>query len=220
LVCGLPPAPDFTPAAGSFFIPAFDFQPGAILAFIFCFIAVSVNQLGSSESIGFMLKAPALPRRNQRGQILAGLLNVGAGALGVIGPVSYSLSAGIIGAGGCASRFTLIPAGLGLIICGFFPQLVLLFANIPKPVLGGMMLYLMGSQLASGLIMLVKENCIADFRGGMSVGLALMVGLLTAFAPAAMTADLPPFLRPLAGNSFILGISAALIMEHLILRGR
>ena len=65
------------------------------------------------------------------------MTNVLSGLFGVIGPVDYSMSPGVISATGCASRYTLLPAGAGLILCAFFPSVVGMLVTIPGDLAGG-----------------------------------------------------------------------------------
>lgn len=217
---GLPALPSFEPgsAQGALLLPEFAFHAGTLFAFVFCFFALLINELGSIESIGHMLRCDDMDKRIKRGVGLQGLANVAAGGLGVIGPVDFSMSAGVIAGTGCASRFPLIPAGLGLAACAFFPKLVLFLACIPSPVMGALMLYLMASQLSSGLTMLVAERGIANFNDGLTVGLPLMLGLVTAFAPAHLFAAFPDMLRPIVGNGFVMGTLAVILLEHGLFR--
>lgn len=216
---GLPALPALaTDAAPPLLLGALDLHAGAILSFLFCFLALLINELGSVESIGHMLKAPGMPGRIRRGVGFQGLTNMAAGGLGVIGSVDYSMSAGVIAATGCASRYTLIPAGLGLLLCAFSPRAVQLLSCIPSPVMGALLLYLMATQLASGLGMLVTEQGIKDFNGGMIVGLPLMFGLLLSFAPPVALAGIPDVFRPLLGNGFVMGTVAVIVLEHVVFR--
>ena len=219
-VIGLPGLPPFDPASatGDILLPGIEFHAGALFAFVFCFFALLINELGSIESIGQMLRADDMEGRIKRGVGLQGLANVAAGGVGIIGPVDFSLSAGVIAATGCASRFTLIPAGLGLAACAFFPGVIHLLSSIPSPVMGALMLYLMATQLASGLTMLTRENGIVSFNDGMTVGLPLMFGLLVAFAPAHLVNAFPDLLRPIVGNGFVMGTLAVILLEHVIFR--
>lgn len=205
-------------AAGELFIGRLDVQLGPVLAFLFCFIALTINELGSVESIGQMLDADDMEGRVRRGTGLQGAVSVAAGGMGVIGLVDYSLSAGVISATGCASRYTLVPAALGLLLCGAFPDVVGALSCIPGPVMGTLMLYLMSSQLASGLDMLVRARGVCDFGSGMTVGFPLMLGLLIAFAPAAAINGLPVLLRPILGNGFVMGAISVIVLEHLVFR--
>jgi len=199
-------------------LPHLEFEAGAVISFVFCMAALAINELGSIESIGRLVGAEGLEGRVRRGQMTQGLANMASGALGIIGPVSFSLSAGVIAATGCAARRTMIPAALGLILCAFFPQVVLIFSRLPAVVMGALLLYLMAAQLASGLSLLTADRTLGDFTGALTVGLSLMVGLLVAFAPESALADWPPLLKPIIGNGFIMGTVTAILLEHLILR--
>ncbi len=203
---------------GTLLLAAFELHPGALLSFFFCFLALAINELGSIEAVGHMLGAEDMDGRIRRGSALQGLGSVAAGALGVIGPVDFSLSAGLITATGCASRYTLVPAGAALALCGFFPRLILVLSCIPGVVMGSLMLYLMAAQLAGGLALLVRDRGVTDFAGGMVVGLPLMIGLLVSFAPPIALQGIPEFLRPVAGNGFVMGTAAVIILEHVVFR--
>ncbi len=220
LAFGLPAAPAM-PANSEgvqLFLSSFELHPGTLLSFLFCFLALTINELGSIESVGHMLRAKGMDARIKRGAGLQGAANMAAGALGVIGPVDCSLSAGLITATGCASRFTLAPAGIGLALCGFFPHLILLFSCIPEAVMGALMLYLMTAQLAGGLTLLTQNGGVTDFAGGVTVGLPLMIGLLISFAPPLALSGFPEFLRPIAGNGFVIGTVSVILLEHVVFR--
>ena len=195
-----------------------NFEAGTILAFLFCYIALIVNELGSIQAVGHMLQADQMDQRTTRGVGIVGVTNVLSGLFGVIGPVDYSMSPGVISATGCASRYTLLPAGAGLILCAFFPSVVGMLVTIPGVVMGAILLYLMATQLAAGLQMLVREKAITDFGSGVVVGLPLMVALLLSFAPEGVLNLIPSLFKPIVGNGFVMGVITVLIMEHLIFK--
>lgn len=195
------------------------FEPGTVLAFAFCFLALTINELGSIEALGQMLKVDGMEQRIRRGVGFTGLANMAAGGLGVIGPVDFSMSSGIIAATGCASRYTLIPAGLGIAACALFPSFIMVIGSIPGPVMGALLLYLMATQLASGLLLMHADGSVTDFSGGIIVGLPLMIGLLVAFAPADFFAAFPALIRPVIGNGFVMGTLSVIVLEHGIFRG-
>ena len=195
-----------------------NFEAGTILAFLFCYIALIVNELGSIQAVGHMLQADHMDRRTTRGVGIVGVVNMLSGLFGVIGPVDYSMSPGVISATGCASRYTLLPAGVGLILCAFFPSVVGMLVTIPGVVMGAILLYLMATQLAAGLQMLVREKAITDFDSGVVVGLPLMVALLLSFAPEKVLNLIPYLFKPIVGNGFVMGVITVLVMEHLIFK--
>ncbi|MFR7823865.1 MAG: solute carrier family 23 protein [Odoribacter splanchnicus] len=203
---------------GYFGLWPWKFDLGAVLSFLFCFIALIVNELGSIQAVGRMIGADHMERRTTRGVGITGLANVVSGALGIVGPVDYSMSPGIIAATGCASRFPLIPAGIGLVVCAFFPGFIECLNAIPGVVMGAVLLYLMASQLSAGMQMMIREKAVDGFDGGIVVGFSLMVALLLSFAPDEALNSIPALIRPIVGNGFVMGVITVLILEHLIFR--
>ena len=217
---GLPSLEGATAAgAGRLFItPKFDV--GVIVAFLICYIALLINELGSVLSVSAYVEADNVPKRSTRGGALTGVRNVGAGARGVRGPVDYTLSPGVIAATGCASRYPLVLTGVGLVICALFPQLVAMLSAIPSPVMGVVLLYLMAAQVAAAFLMSGTMSAARDFNGALTIGLPIMLALVVAFLPAEVSAALPAVLRPIVGNGFVMGVIVVLVMEHVIFRKR
>ena len=195
-----------------------EFDISAILSFVFCFIALIVNELGSIQAVGKMIGADQLGKRTRRGVGLTGIANVLSGTMGIVGPVDYSMSPGIIAATGCASRYTLVPAGIGLFVCAFFPGFIQVLGAIPGAVMGAVLLYLMASQLSAGLQMLTREKCVVGFESGLIIAFPLMVALLLSFAPEATLQGIPVLIRPIIGNGFVMGVIMVLLLEHGVFR--
>ena len=194
------------------------FEPGVILSFLVCFLALAINDLSSIYAMGGLLKPEHMPERVTRGLSLTGILNFLAGLGGVIGPVNYSLSPGVIASTGCASRFTLVPAGIILLVISFLPQVVAFLCAIPPVVVGGVFIYIMCSQIAAGLTMLHDTQKGFHFKNGLVIGLPLMLSIIISFLPDSVLNTFPVVLRPLLGNGFAVGVIAVLIMEHLFLK--
>lgn len=206
------------PTETHFWLWPLHFDGGVILSFFFCFIALIMNELGSIQAVGQMIGADKMEKRTSRGVGFIGLSNILSGACGIIGPVDYSMSPGIIAATGCASRYTLIPAGLGLIVCAFFPGFVQILNCIPGVVMGSVLLYLMSSQLSAGLQMLSRSKTVSDFNSGIIIGFPLMVALMLAFVPQEVIDRIPAFIRPIIGNGFVMGVIFVLLLEHIVLK--
>lgn len=197
-----------------FFRFPFEFNFGIILSFLFCYVALIINEIGSIQSVGQALKADNMGKRNDRGVGLTGLLNASGGLMGVLGPVDYSLSIGLINATGCASRYPLIPAGALLIVCAFIPSMISVFQHIPHLVMGGIMLYLMGTQLAAAFNSISYDKLIDDFNDAIVLGMPLMVALMIAFLPNEVKEAIPNIVKPILGNGFVMGVLTVLILEH------
>ncbi len=199
----------------SLFIDRFVFDPGLVLAFILCYTALLINDIGSIESLGAMLQADRMPSRLRRGVCITGAMNIVAGSLGVLGPVNYSMSPGVIASSSCASRHALLPAAVGLILCALSPHLIWLLSHIPNPVIGSVLLYLMGTQLAASFDMMRSTGAAATFGDALTLSIPIMIALLCTSLPAAAV---PEIIRPLIGNGFAMGVIAVMLMEHLFNR--
>lgn len=202
--------------ASLFITPEFDM--GVILSFLFCALVLTINEISSIQAVGQMIKAGDMEKRSTRGVAIIGISNIAAGLTGVIGSVGYSMSPGIIAATGCASRRPFIPAALLLLACSFFPMLVGGLLMVPNIVMGVILLYVMLSQFAAGLQLVVQQKAVVEFSDGAVIGLSMMVALLISFAPAEALGQIPSLLRPVLGNGFVMGILTVLVMEHLVYR--
>lgn len=207
----------YTESEGPLLLPHLKFDGGMIAAFIFCYVALLINDIGSIQSLGAMLETPDTDKRCRRGIGITGAMNMVAGALGVIGPVNYSMSPGVIASSSCASRYALLPPGIGLMACAFVPQLIALLSAIPNTVIGVILLYLMGTQLAAALQMTAATGSTLSFDDCLVVGLPLMMALLFSYIPMQVV---PSILRPIIGNGFVMGVITVIILEHLVFRAR
>ncbi|MGI5823438.1 MAG: uracil-xanthine permease family protein [Dethiobacteria bacterium] len=194
------------------------FEPGVIISFLVCFLALAINDLGSIYSVGGLLEPKHMQERVTKGLSLTGILNFLAGLGGVIGPVNFSLSPGVIASTGCASRYTLLPASLILLAISFLPPVIAFIGGLPSAVVGGVFLYIMCSQIAAGLTMVVDAQKGFHFEDGLIIGLPLMLSVIVSFLPDSVLGTFPLFLRPLLGNGFVVGVLAVMAMEHLIFR--
>lgn len=198
------------------FNTTFTIDVGILISFLICFLALAINDLGSIQSIGEMLNTSEMSKRTSRGITLTGLLNVLSGFFGVIGPVNYSLSPGVIASTGVASRFTLIPAGVGLMAIAFVPPAINIIGAIPSVVIGSAFIYTLCSQFAAGLLLAFNSMQEFKFENGLVIGLPLMLSIIISFLPENALATFPLWLKPILGNGFVVGVIAVLIMEHLI----
>lgn len=205
----------FSASEGALLLPALEVDWSMIAAFVFCYIALLINDIGSIQSLGAMLQVEDLQKRSRRGVSLTGLFNIAAGAMGVIGPVNYSMSPGVIASSNCASRYAIVPAGLALVVCAFVPDLIAVMSAIPNTVIGVILLYLMGTQLAASFSMLSTSDSARNFEECLIVGLPVMVALVFGIIPMSV---IPAMLRPIIGNGFVMGVVTVMLLEHVILR--
>lgn len=207
-------------SAPELFVGGVEIDAGIVIAFIFCYIALFINQVGSVQSLGEFVGADNMESRQSRGMIVQGVMNMVSGALGVIGPVDYSLSPGVVASTSCASRFTVIPAAVVMIVLAFIPDAVSVLLTIPQPVMGVVLLYLMATQIAAGLHMMHTTSATASFKDGLVLAIPIMFTTILSFAPQSAMQTIPALLRPIAGNGFVMGIIIILLLEHLFLKDK
>lgn len=210
--------PQRTATAASFdklFTPSFSLDWGLVVAFLICYIALAINDIGSMNSLGGMLGIQDMERRTKRGMCITGVMNIVAGAFGVLGPVNYSMSPGVIASTGCASRYALVPAALLLLISALFPDVIWVFTAIPSPVIGVILLFLMGTQLAASFEMMQATRSATTFADALTLGLPLMVAMLFQLMPKGVAPDV---IQPLVGNGFAMGVVTVILLEHAINR--
>ena len=217
-VIGFPASITTDTHSSSLFMQRFDLDWGVVLSFLFCYVALLINQVGSVQSLGGMVGADKMESRNKRGMILVGIGNILSGAVGVIGPVDYSLSPGIVASTRCASRYTVIPAGIAMVAIAFSPTIVGFLMSIPSPVMGTVLLFLMGTQLAAGFEMVRSTGSVTEFRHGMIIALPILFNIILTFAPAEAISSIPQIIRPIVGNGFVMGVIIILLLEYIFLR--
>lgn len=206
---------------GTFFkntLSGISLEPGVMISFVFCFMALLINDLGSIQSMNELLKTSDAQGRITRGVFITGVANTASGLLGVIGPVNFSLSPGVIAATGCASRITMIPTAVLLMILSFSPAAIGFLAKVPSIVIGGILIYLLTSQIAAGLLVVYESIGNFQINDGLVIGLPLILATVISFLPVSVVQSFPDIMKPIVGNGFVVGISAALLMENVIFR--
>jgi xanthine/uracil permease len=193
-------------------------QIGVLVSFLVCYVALCVNDLSSIQSMNRMLNVPDSDRRVVRGIIVTGMANALSGILGVVGPVNYSLSPGIVASTGCASRWTLLPTALLVGLLAVVPNAVTFVSCVPSVVVGCVLLYILAAQVAAGLSVAFEGQGAGSFRleDGLVIGLPILLGTIVAYLPAEALETFPQVLRPIVGNGFVVGVLAALVLEHVL----
>jgi len=212
-------APAYVPEISSLVIHP-EFEPGVIISFLICYLALIVNDIGSIQGIGDITESEGMRERYKRGVFLTGIINAVSGFFGVVGGVNYSTSAGMILDTKNASRYTLIPAGIILVILAVIPGAVPLMAAIPTLIIGCLLLFVMSSQFSAALYVFFRDlrGKPFDFDNGIIIGFPIILGNLISFLPSGAADALPLLIRPVVANGFVAGVVSVLILEHIIFR--
>ena len=219
-VTGFPKEFNHDTISQSLFINEIKLDAGVIIAFLFCYIALLINQVGSVQALGKFVGADGMEKRQKRGLLLTGIMNIVAGSAGVLGPVDYSLSPGVVASTSCASRYAILPAAVAMVVLALFPDAVAALLTIPKPIMGIVLLFLMSTQVAAGLEIIHSTKAVLSFRDGLVLGIPIMLTLALSLAPQEAMNAIPSLLRPIIGNGFVMGVIVIIILEHIVLRER
>ncbi len=192
-----------------------EFDLSTTIAFLVCFFALLINELGSIESLRSLIGAEE-NGRIRRGCAVTGAGNILAGMMGVIGPVDYSISPGIVSSTKCAARITIVPCAIGLIVCSFLPSAVVWLTQLPNMVIGLVLTYVVVLQFASSFEMIAEKKIIANFGHSLTIALPLIASLIVAFLPDAVEENLPLALRPILTNGFVIGVLLVVFLEHIV----
>ncbi|SFL23930.1 uracil permease [Methanobrevibacter olleyae] len=191
---------------------------GMIFAFIICFLALTINDLGSIQSVGYLLKLNDMDKRIKKGIVVTGLTNILAGILGLVGPVNYSMTPGIIATTKCASRYPLVITAIGMIIIAFSPLTVSIISSIPSPVIAAVLIYIMTAQIGAGINIGIETKAYNNMDHGIVMGLPIIIATLIVFLPQTLIDQLPLMIRPILTNGFVMGVLTVFILEHLIFK--
>jgi xanthine/uracil permease len=199
------------------FIPIFEIDIGLILTFIICYIALVINDIGSMQSVSAFIGITDNWYRIKRGVLITGITNFLASLMCCIGVVNFSFSPGVLVITKCASKYVLLFTALLLLILSFSPYFIDFINIIPHLLIGAIFLYVMASQISTGLSMLYSNGQF-EYNDGIVVGFSVMLGATIANLPPETTLSLPDLLRPFLGNGFVMGLLFAFILEHIVYR--
>ena len=217
-ITGFPTTLEQDTATQGFFISGIKLDAGVVIAFIFCYIALIINQVGSVQSLGNMVEAPNMAQRQKRGLFITGVMNMVSGATGVLGPVDYSLSPGVVASTSCASRYTMLPAAMAMVVLALFPDAVSVLLATPDAIMGIVLLFLMATQVAAGFEIIHSSKAVLTFKDGLILGVPIMLTTILSFAPAEAMTSVPSLLRPIVSNGFVMGVIMIIILEHIVLK--
>ncbi len=147
------------------------------------------------------------------GGLLAGAVgSTLGGLLGGVGQSTFSSNVGLAIATGATSRAVALPAGLILVALAFLPELAAVFAAMPAPVVGAMLVYVACFMILGGFQVVTSR--MLDARRTFVVGIPFIFGLSVKLVPDAYAA-LPGFLRPFFTSSLSLATILVVLLNLL-----
>ena len=148
------------------------------------------------------------------GGVLAGsICTIGAGLLGGAGQSTFSSNVGLSIATKATSRHVALPCGIILILMAFCPKLSAVFAVMPQPVIGAILVYVACFMILAGVQVMTSR--ILDARKTFVVGIALIFGLSVRMVPGLYT-DVPEALSSLFSSSLSLATVLVVVLNVLL----
>lgn len=149
------------------------------------------------------------------GGLLAGSIgSTLAGLLGGVGQSTFSSNIGLSIATGATSRVVALPAGLLLIALAFLPELAAIFAAMPQPVVGAMLVYVACFMILGGFQVVTSR--MLDARRTFVVGIPFIFGLSVKIVPEAYQ-QVPSVLQPFFASSLSLA-TILVVLLNLVFR--
>lgn len=206
----------------SFPLPALgprpEFTLSGTVSFFMANVAVLINGLGSFTAVAEVVGDEGIKARVRRGITVTGGSGMLAALSGTLGTVSYSQSPGIIMVTGVGSRYPVMLCGVLMCFLAFFTRFTAILVSVPEAVVGAALLVTLATMVGLGVTIIGRGSGKDSMRDHLVIGLPLLLGTSAAMMPSAFLDLMPGVLRGLVGNGLIVGISAVLVLEHIILR--
>ena len=156
-------------------------------------------------------------KRPHMGSISRGLLaeaisTITAGLLGGVGQSTSSTNIAVSIATGATSRVIAFVTGSLLIGCAFLPKVATVFALMPTPVMGALLIFVASFMIVAG-IQLISSRML-DIRKTFVVGISLLFGLSVNVLPEVY-AQVPAQLTPLFSSPLSVTLVVAIVLNLL-----
>lgn len=149
-----------------------------------------------------------------KGTLADGLASIIGGGLGALGKSLYAASVGLTVATGATSRIIAWYIGVIFIALAFLPKLAAVFSIMPKPVMGGALVYMVCFMVISGIQMMTSR--MIDNRKTFVIAVSLMFGMSVDIFPD-LYRHAPAWLEPFLSSSLTVTTVLAVVL-NLIMR--
>ena len=150
------------------------------------------------------------------GILVDGLSAISGGLLGGMGQSTASGSVGLsIATGATSRRIGFTVAGI-LLFMAFVPKLAAIFAIMPMPVIGALMVFVASFMIVTGIQIMASR--MIDSRKTFIIGFSMIFGLSVELFPS-LYAGIHPVIKPMFTSSLALGTISAVVLNFLFRMG-
>ncbi|GIP33154.1 purine/pyrimidine permease [Paenibacillus sp. J2TS4] len=151
-----------------------------------------------------------------KGSFITGVGTLLSGLFGTIAAVPLTAAASLVALTRIASGLPFLIASIGFVVLGLLPKVGQWLSSIPQPVGYAILFTVFGQLLGFGLRDLKQLKL--DQRDLFVVGFSLLAGIGLLFVPGHAWEGLPSIVGFLLGNGLIVGVTIAVLLEHVIFR--
>jgi len=148
-----------------------------------------------------------------RGTFADGLASVIGGLLGGMGQCLYPSSVGLSVATGATSRIIAFFVGGIFISLAFLPKLAAIFTIMPRPVMGGALVFMVCFTIISGIQIITSR--MIDTRRTFVIAISLMFGISVDMFPQ-LYQHVHPYLKPLFSSSLAVATMLAVVLNMIV----
>ncbi|NTW76634.1 MAG: purine/pyrimidine permease [Syntrophaceae bacterium] len=146
----------------------------------------------------------------QKGTLADGLASVAGGLMGGMRQSLYAGSVGLSAATGTTSRIVAFYTGGMFIALAFLPKIAAIFSIMPKPVMGGALVFMVSFMLISGIQIMTSR--MIDIRKTFVIGVSLMFGISADIFPN-LYRNFHPWVEPFFQSSLAVTTIIAIILN-------
>ncbi|WP_303968512.1 uracil/xanthine transporter [Sporosarcina ureae] len=191
---------------------------GIVITVVITGLLNTTNTIATLKGAEDIYEKETTKRQYKTSFFITGVLNIGAGALGLVPYAPYASSIGFLQSTGIKDRAPFFIGSILFIVLGLVPPLSAFFSTIPQSV-GNTVLFVAYLQLFRSALRNV-EGLTFEPKNIYRVALPALLGLSIMTLPAAVFSSLPELLQPLLSSGLLVGILAALVMELIFWTGQ
>jgi NCS2 family nucleobase:cation symporter-2 len=196
--------------------PGWSFSFALLPAFLIASLASTLKAVGDLSLCQKINDAEwkRTDMKSVSGGVLAGSIgSITAGLLGGAGQSTFSSNVGLAIATKATSRHVALPCGIVLICLAFCPKLSAVFAVMPQPVVGAILVYVACFMIVAGVQVMTSR--MLDARKTFVIGIAFIFGLSVRLVPG-LYADVPEALSSLFSSSLSLTTVLVVVLNILL----
>ncbi|MDQ5985298.1 MAG: hypothetical protein CSYNP_01006 [Syntrophus sp. SKADARSKE-3] len=147
-----------------------------------------------------------------KGTFADGIASILGGLMGGLGQSLYAASVGLSMATGATSRVIAFFTGGIFIGLAFLPKLTAIFSIMPKPVMGGALLFMVSFMVISGIQIMTSR--MIDIRKTFVIAISLIFGISVDIFPS-LYRNVHPYLQPFFSSSLAVTTLLAMFLNLL-----